>query len=67
VTGITSATPASSSSIGTSVAVSAGTYLLGWTATLQTAAAAEDANNFVLTAGGTLATSVNAGMAGSYP
>ena len=66
MTGITSATPASSASIGTSVAVSAGTYLLGWT-TLQTAAAAEDANNFVLTAGGTLATSVNAGMAGSYP
>jgi Protein of unknown function (DUF664) len=64
VTGITSATPASNSSIGTSVAVSAGTYLLGWTATLQTAAAAEDANNFVLTAGGTLATSVNAGMVG---
>lgn len=64
----TSATPASGAVIGSGISLSAGTYLLSWTAQLETAAAAQDANNFVLTAGGsTLATSVNAGAIGTYP
>ena len=67
VTGITSATPGLLQCLDRyQCGVSAGTYLLGWT-TLQTAAAAEDANNFALTAGGTLATSVTAGMAWLLP
>lgn len=66
-TGTTSATPGSGTSIGPGVSLSAGTYLLSWTVTLQTAAAAGDANNFSLTAAGLAAASVNAGTLGSYP
>ena len=69
-TGTTSATPSAGTAVTSQVvaAATAGTYLLSWTATLQTAAAAGDANNFGLYNGSTLlATSVNAGTVGSYP
>src|ERR1035441_7398383 len=63
----TGATPAGLTVIATQT-LATGTFLLSWTATLQTAAAAGDANNFGLYggAGGTtlLATSVNAGTVG---
>ena len=66
----TGATPAGLTVIATQT-LATGTFLLSWTATLQTAAAAGDANNFGLYggAGGTtlLATSVNAGTVGTYP
>jgi hypothetical protein len=66
----TSATPAPGQPIA-SQTLASGDFLLSWTAVLQTAAAAGDANNFGLNggAGGTtlLATSVNAGAVGSYP
>ena len=63
----TAATPAPGQVIA-SQALAAGDFLLSWTATLQTAAAAGDANNFGLYGGATLlATSVNAGAVGSYP
>jgi hypothetical protein len=66
--GQTSATPAAGTSIGAGIALSSGTWLLSWTTELQDAAAAGDADNFVLTAGTvTLATSVNPGAIGSYP
>jgi len=68
--GTTTATPGALSLI-TTQALATGSFLLSWTATLQTAAAAGDANNFGLYGGaaGTtlLATSVNAGTVGSYP
>lgn len=69
VSGGTGATPGAGTVVSTQ-SLSAGTYLLSWTAALQTAAAAGDANNFGLYGGaGTtlLATSVNAGAVGSYP
>ena len=63
----TAATPAPLQIIA-SQALATGDFLLSWTATLQTAAAAGDVNNFGLYAGATLlATSVNAGTVGSYP
>jgi hypothetical protein len=66
----TSATPSGLTVIA-SQTLAAGDFLLSWTATLQTAAAAGDASNFGLYggSGGTtlLATSVNAGTVGSYP
>lgn len=65
----TAATPAAGTVV-TTQSLSAGTYLLSWTAALQTAAAAGDANNFGLYGGAgstLLATSVNAGAVGSYP
>lgn len=66
-TGITSATPGAGTSV-TSQTIGPGSFLVSWTATLQTAAAAGDANNFGLYNGATLlATSVNAGTVGSYP
>ncbi len=66
-TGTTAATPAAGVTV-TSQALSAGTYLLSWTAQLETAAAAGDADNFGLYDGSTLlATSVNPGTVGSYP
>lgn len=65
--GTTSATPGALTSIA-SEALATGTFLLSWTATLQTAAAAGDANNFGLYNGAALlATSVNAGTVGTYP
>lgn len=65
--GTTGATPALGTTV-TSQALSAGTYLLSWTAELQAAAAAGDADNFGLYAGTTLlATSVNAGTVAAYP
>jgi hypothetical protein len=66
-TGATTAAPASGVLIGSGVALSPGTYLLSWTVTLQTAAAAGDAGNFSLTAGSTAVASVNPGAVGSYP
>lgn len=61
------ATPAGGTVVAT-LTVATGTFLLSWTVTLATAAAAGDANNFGLYAGATLvATSVNAGTIGSYP
>jgi len=66
----TGATPAGLTVIATQT-LAAGSFLLSWTATLQTAAAGGDANNFGLYGGsaGTslLATSVNAGTVGTYP
>jgi len=63
----TSATPGAGSTA-TSQTLATGTFLLSWTAILQTAAAAGDANNFGLySAAVLLATSVNAGTVGSYP
>ena len=66
----TAATPAPLQSIA-SQTLGIGDFLLSWTATLQTAAAAGDVNNFGLYGGGAgttlLATSVNAGAVGSYP
>jgi hypothetical protein len=66
----TSATPSGLTPIA-SQTLATGTFLLSWTAALQTTAAAGDANNFGLyggTAGTTLlATSVNAGTVGTYP
>jgi hypothetical protein len=66
----TSATPAGLTVIATQ-ALATGSFLLSWTAALQTAAAAGDANNFGLYGGASgatlLATSVNAGTVGSYP
>lgn len=68
VTGQTTATPAPGASVGSGIALTAGTYLLSWTAQLETAAAAGDADNFILSDGTrTLAASVNAGAVGSYP
>lgn len=65
--GTTSATPGAGTTV-TSQALAAGTFLLSWTAVLQTAAAAGDANNFGLYNGATLlATSANAGATGTYP
>lgn len=65
--GTTSATPAGGTTV-TSQTLAPGTFLLGWTAALQTAAAGGDANNFGLYNGTTLlATSVNAGTVASYP
>ena len=67
VSGTTTATPGALTSIASEVLAS-GTFLLSWTATLQTAAAAGDVNNFGLYSGSTLlATSVNAGVVGTYP
>lgn len=69
VSGTSDATPDAGSVIVTQ-AIGAGTYLLSWTAQLETAAADGDAGNFGLYGGdGTtlLATSVNAGTPGSYP
>ncbi len=66
----TGATPSGLTVIATQT-LATGDFLLSWTATLQTAAAAGDANNFGLYGGaaGTtlLATSVNAGTVGTYP
>src|ERR1019366_4593204 len=66
----TGATPAGGTVIATQT-LATGDFLLSWTATLQTAAAAGDVSNFGLYGGsaGTtlLATSVNAGTVGSYP
>jgi hypothetical protein len=63
----TSATPTAATPV-TSQSLATGTFLLSWTAALQTAAAAGDANNFGLYNGSTLlATSVNAGAVGTYP
>ena len=69
VTGTTSATPGAGTTVATgAAATAAGTSLLSWTVTLATAAAAGDANNFGLYAGSALlATSVNAGVIGTYP
>lgn len=65
--GTTSATPGSGVTV-TSQAVNAGTFVLSWTAVLETAAASGDADNFGLYSGSILlATSVNAGTVGSYP
>ena len=65
--GTTSATPGAGTSV-TSQALATGDFLLSWTAVLQTAAAAGDANNFGLYNGSVLlATSVNAGTVGTYP
>ena len=65
--GTTSAAPAAGTVI-TSEAAATGTFLLSWTCTLASAAAAGDAGNFGLYSGTTLlATSVNAGTVGSYP
>ena len=48
--------------------LSSGTYLLSWTAQLETAAASGDADNFGLYDGSVLlATSVNPGTVASYP
>ena len=69
-TGTTSATPGALSQI-TTQSLSVGDYLLSWTATLQTAAAAGDVNNFGLYGGASgttlLATSVNTGTLASFP
>jgi hypothetical protein len=66
--GTTSATPAAGTSVVTTPSIGPGTFLLSWTAQLETAAAAGDAANFGLYNGTTLlATSVNAGVIGSYP
>jgi hypothetical protein len=66
----TSATPGALTVIATQ-ALAPGDFLLSWTATLQTAAAGGDANNFGLYGGASgttlLATSVNPGTVGSYP
>jgi hypothetical protein len=65
--GTTTATPGAGTTVASEV-LATGTFLLSWTATLQTAAAAGDANNFGLYNGTTLlATSVNAGSLGTYP
>ena len=65
--GTTTATPGALTVI-TSQVLGAGTFLLSWTATLATAAAAGDANNLGLYSGTTLlAASVNAGTVGTYP
>ena len=62
-----SATPGAGTTVATQAA-SAGTFLLSWTVTLATAAAAGDAGNFGLYAGSVLlATSVNPGTIGTYP
>jgi hypothetical protein len=65
--GTTSATPGAGTTV-TSQVLATGTFLLSWTATLQTAAAGGDANNFGLYNGvALLATSVNTGTVGAYP
>lgn len=65
--GTTSATPAAGTSV-TSQTVGPGTFLIGWTPQLQTAASGGDANNFGLYNGTTLlATSVNTGTVASFP
>src|ERR1035441_6524466 len=46
-TGTTTATPGAGTTVASEV-LATGTFLLSWTATLQTAAAAGDANNFGL-------------------
>jgi hypothetical protein len=66
-TAVTSATPGAGTTV-TSQTAGPGSFLLSWTAQLQTAAAAGDANNFGLYNGAVLlATSVNAGTVASYP
>jgi hypothetical protein len=69
-TGTTSATPGALSQV-TTQSVNTGDFLLSWTATLQTAAAAGDVNNFGLYGGASgttlLATSVNTGTLASFP
>lgn len=66
-TAATSAAPGAGTSV-TTQSAGPGSFLLSWTATLQTAAAAGDANNFGLYNGAVLlATSVNAGAVASYP
>src|ERR1700677_3592687 len=65
--GTTSAAPGAGTVIATQTA-GPGTFLLSWTVQLETAAAAGDAANSGLYNGSTLlATSVNAGVIGSYP
>lgn len=65
--GTTSATPSAGTTI-TSQSLPAGTFLLSWTAVLETAAAGGDADNFGLYSGPTLlAASVNAGTVGPWP
>lgn len=65
--GTTVATPGAGVPVASQV-LGTGTCLLSWTAVLQTAAAAGDANNFGLySAAVLLATSVNAGSLGTYP
>lgn len=65
--GTSGAAPTAGTTV-TSQALDAGTYLLSWTAQLETAAAAGDADNFGLYDGTTLlATSVNTGTVGTYP
>src|ERR1035441_9079980 len=65
--GTTTATPGAGTTVASEV-LATGTFLLSWTATLQTAAAAGAANNFGLYNGTTLlATSVNAGSLGTDP
>jgi len=63
----TSAAPGAGTTV-TSQTLAPGNFLLSWTAVLQTAAAAGDANNFGLYNGAALlATSVNVGAVGTYP
>jgi hypothetical protein len=65
--GTTSATPAAGTAV-TSQVLSAGTYLLSWTAQLETAAASGDADNFGLYDGTVLlATSASPATIGTYP
>jgi hypothetical protein len=65
--GTTSATPGAGTQVTTQTA-GPGTFLVSWTAQLQTAAAGGDANNFGLySATALIATSVNAGTVASYP
>lgn len=64
---VTSAAPGAGTTV-TTQSAGPGSFLLSWTAGLQTAAAGGDANNFGLYNGAVLlATSVNAGAVGSYP
>lgn len=65
--GTTSAAPGAGTTVTTQTA-GLGTFLLSWTVQLQTAAAGGDVNNFGLYNGAVLlATSVNAGVIGTYP
>lgn len=60
--------PAAGAAIATTATLQPGTYQIAWTAGLQGAAAAADANNFALRQGATIIVgSVNPGAAGSYP
>jgi hypothetical protein len=64
---VTSAAPGAGTTVTTQTA-GPGSFLVSWTATLQTAAAAGDANNFGLyNAAVLLATSVNTGTLASFP